>query len=183
MSKRMTEAAKLYWKDIDVLEEARLELVEYFDSVWSQTWERISSLFGETDNDSNVKIESYLDRQRPGRYSINLKQGQPSSFEIVISDPRRSDDWRFYNVIILCNQAQKGKLDKLSEDARSSINTIAISHGVDIIWDNPKNILYKTDIEVVSDDADLVTDRVVEVIEKMIGWITEAYSWMLDQNR
>jgi len=95
MSKRMTEAARLYWKDIDVLEEARSELVEYFDSVWSQTWERISSFFGETDNDSNVKIESYQDRQKPGRYSIILKQAQPASFEIVVRDSRRSDDWRF----------------------------------------------------------------------------------------
>ena len=183
MSKRMTEAAKLYWKDIDVLEEARSELVEYFDSVWSQTWEKISSLSGETDNESDVKIEHFLDRQRPGRYSISLRQGQPAKFDITVSDPRRSDDWRFYNVKILCYQVHKRRLDKLSEDARTSIETIASSHGVDIVWDNPNNVLYKTDIEVVSDDADLVADRVVEVIEKMIGWIIEAYSWMIDQKK
>jgi len=179
----MTEAAKLYWKDIDVLEEARSELVEYFDSVWSQTWERISSLSGEIDNESDVNIEHFSDRQRPGRYSINLRQGQPARFEITVSDPRRSDDWRFYNVKVLCYQVHKRKLDNLSKNARSSINTIAASHGVDIIWDNPNNVLYKTDIEVSSDNADLVVDRVVEVIEKNIGWITEAYSWMIDQKR
>jgi hypothetical protein len=183
MSKRMTEAAKLYWKDIDVLEEARSELVEYFDSVWSQIWERIGFLSGETDNESDVKIENYQDRQRPGRYSIILKQGQPANFEIVFSDPRRSDDWRFFNVKILCNQAHRRKLDKLSENARTSIETITSSHGVDIKWDKPKNVLYKTDIEVVSDDAGLIVDRVVEVIEKMIEWITEAYSWMLDPKK
>ena len=112
-----------------------------------------------------------------------MRQGQPASFEITVSDPRRSDDLRFYNVKILCYQAHKRKLDKLSGDARTSIEAIASSHGVDIVWDNPNNVLYKTDIEVVSDDADLVADKVVEVIEKMIGWITEAYSWMIDQKK
>jgi hypothetical protein len=177
----MTEAAKLYWKDIDVLEEARSELVEYFESIWSQTWDRISSLSGVGDNNSNIKIEHFLDRQRPGRYSINLKQGQPANFDITVSDPRRSDDWKFYNVKILCNQTHKRKLDKLSEDAKTSINKIASSHGIDIIWDGPNNVLHIADIEVIPDDAELMIDRIVEVIEKMIGWITEAYNWMLDQ--
>jgi hypothetical protein len=183
MSKRITEAANLYWKDIDVLEEARSELVEYFDFVWSQTWERVSSLSGEIGNGSDVKIENSLDRQKPGRYFINLKQEQPAGFEIQVSDPRRSDDWRFYNVKILCYQVHKRKLDKLSAGARASINEIASSHGVELIWDNPNNVLCKTDIEVISDNADLTVDRVVEVIEKNIGWITEAYSWMIDQKR
>jgi hypothetical protein len=177
----MTEAATLYWKDIDVLEEARSELVEYFESIWTQTWERISSLSGIDDNNSNIKIEHFLDRQRPGRYSINLKQGQPANFDITVSDPRRSDDWKFYNVKVLCYQTNKRKLDKLSADAKTSINKIASSHGIDIIWDGPNSVLYKADIEVISDDADLMIDRIVEVIEKMIGWVTEAYSWMIGQ--
>ena len=183
MSKRITEAAKLYWKDIDVLEEARSELVEYFDFVWSQTWERVSSLSGEIGNGSDVKIENSLDRQKPGRYFINLKQEQPARFEIQVSDPRRSDDYRFYNVKILCYQVHKRKLDKLSAGARASINAIASSHDVELIWDNPNNVLCKTDIEVISENADLVVDRVVEIIEKNMGWITEAYNWMIDQKR
>ena len=69
----------------------------------------------------------------------------------------------------------------MSEDAKASIAKIASSHGIDIIWDDPNSVLHKADIEEISDDADLMIDRIVEVIEKMIGWITEAYSWMIAQ--
>jgi hypothetical protein len=175
----MTEAAKLYWKDIDVLEEARWELVEFFDSVWSQTLERIISLA----DDSEFKIDHYQDRQRPGRYTVNIIQGQPAKFDIRIDDPRRSDDSKYYNVKIQCYQAQKSKIDKLTKDARASITSIASSHGIDILWDRPKNVLCKTNIEVTSDDAELVVDRLFEVIEKMIGWITESYNWMIGQKK
>ena len=183
MSKRITEAAKLYWKDIDVLEEARSELVEYFDFVWSQTLDRIKSLSGEIHDEFGVSIEHYSDRVRPGRHTINLKQGKLARFEIAVSDPRRSDDWKFYNVKVLCYQVHKKKLDKLSVDARASIKEIASSHGVELEWNNKKHVLCKTDIEIISDNADLMVDRVVEVIEKNIEWISEAYSWMIVQKR
>jgi hypothetical protein len=183
MSKRMTEAAKLYWKDIDVLEEARLELVEYFDRVWSLTWEKISSFFAENDNEKKIKIELYQDRQRPGRYYISLKQGQPANFEVIVSDPRRSDDWRVYNLKIRCYQSHKNKIDKLFQNGRASINTIASSQGVDIDWEQSKNYIYTTNIEIDPDNADLVAEKLIEVIENMFGWITEAYTWMLSQGK
>lgn len=184
MAKRMTEAARLYWKDIDVLEEARGELVEYLETIWSQAWEKLQSSWEHVEDDSEpFKIEHWADRQRPGRWYLNVKQGQPANFEIEISDPRRSDDWRFYNIRILCAQTHQKRLEKLASNAKGSITSIASAHGVSLEWESRNNMLHKADIEAIADDADSMSDRVVEGINKMLEWINESYSWMFDRKK
>lgn len=182
MAKRMTEAAQLYWKDIDVLEEARNELVDYLDEVWRQTWEKILSLWEEGAETTDLKKPNHwADRQKRGQWTVFTPHEQPANIEIQIRDPRRSHDPKSYTVSLVCYQSNQKKLEKVSENAKGAVNAIANSHGIEIDWDTPDNwLLERRSIEVIPLDADLMSTEVAKVTYTHLSAIAEINKWMLE---
>jgi hypothetical protein len=182
MAERMTEAAKLYWQDVDVLEEARSELVDFLDTVWSRTLDEVLSQMAQAVNESDsAKIEHYAERQRPGRWYINLKRSQPVNFDIVISDPRRSDNWKFYNIRLRSYQSHLKKIEEWGEDAKTALNSLALSHGLSLKWSEKKNILCGSDVELLPENADGTSNSLIEEILRYLTMINEMYDWMLSR--
>jgi hypothetical protein len=183
MAKRMTEAAQLYWKDIDVLEEARGELVDYLEEVWEQAWGKILTHWEDGETTSDLKKPgSWADRQKPGFWGINTHQKQPANIDIHVRDPRRSEDPKFYTLSLVCSQPQQKKLQKISANAKDTVKTMAVSYGVEVDWVGPEShLLHKSHVEVIPSDADQTSTELAELVSKWLSMIVAINNWMLEQ--
>lgn len=162
MTKRMTEPAQLYWKDLDVLEEARSQLVDFleavkqrFDDDRDQRWSQ------ETTNESE-SLEGWNDGSG-GKWTLFLK-GSPSRFYVTISDPRQArKDPGTYDLVVWIGKEKLRQLAKV-EGLLPELTSLAQDEGVRWDWEDREK-LSVVHVPVRPDSAE---DTASELLEETL---------------
>lgn len=173
MTKKMSKAAQLYWADIDVLEEARLELVEFLDAVWEAwesnldgAWSEVQTRWGE------VEYYKWKENQpgRRGTWHVHVKDSA-SNFSITLMDPRRTErDARRIHLLLECNKSTQGKLRKRGDSAIKRITEVALGQDITLNWDAP-NATWNDSVEVEPESADATGERLADLTREYLEHI------------
>jgi hypothetical protein len=111
MTTNLSEAARLYLADIDVLEEARGELDNYIEAVWKEFSAAVPFPGKPTfDHDGRVWA-GWADGCSP-RYLYFATTTSGSVFKLGVCDPFWSDEPRTFAVWLWCNKGDKTRIER-----------------------------------------------------------------------
>ena len=177
MSEQLTEAAKLYWENLDVLGPARRELVAYLDATFEHWWQRVELRWQqESGFGHDGKLKCWTRREDPGRWSVYLEPSE-TGLEVQLSDPRRSGEVNHYKLALVITQQHRKELDKIGEEAFEMLKQLAAESEIELgISDDLE--LTDDHVEFLTDGAselgDLVADALLErlkIIAKFDDWL------------
>jgi hypothetical protein len=174
---RLTDAAKIYWDNLDVLNEARSEFTGFLDDIYEQCKEQVEAAWLAVSEKNDAKsLDYWRERTPPGRWYINVPDS-PLELSIKISDPRRSPDRRNYAVTLATSEYRMRKMTKIAKNALEVFSTMGQDAGVPMNWDHLDQvadtrvpIVNETASDTASELAKLVSDRIA-LLAKMDGWL------------
>ena len=173
MTKKMTEAARLYLKDIDVLEEARLDLVEFLEAVWESwasslegCWNEVQSQWGE------VVYYQWKENQpgKKGTWHTGIEKAI-CGFAITLMDPRRTErEPTKLHLLLQTSKANLSRLRKRPDSAIERLTTAARDQDIDLRWDDPDE-LWSDSIEIEPDSAETTGERLADLTREYLEHI------------
>lgn len=165
MTKRMTEPAKLYWKDLDVLEEARTQLVEFLDVVKASFDEGVQTAWKKEDLGEATQVVGWNDGGG-GRWFNHLDPTR-SRLQLSIADPRRArSDPSTYDVVAWI---PKSKLKEASrvEGMLDKVQEFAVEEGLQWDWSQSES-LSTIHVPIKPESAEDTASLLVEEVLKLL---------------
>jgi len=173
MAKHMTDAAQLYWHDLDVLEEARDELSQYFATVKGALTDHLCQIWIEDDrNDVKTDAEaqerfnnrSWNSREFLGM--LGLKTGGKDEIPVKIEQP--NVDWGRDNftVRIGIGVAQKRQIEKVA-GVVDQLTAIAAENDISLCWEDTELYVRKVPFGA-TDDADDIGRALAETALELL---------------
>lgn len=153
MTKELTEAAGLYWKDLDVLEQARSEFVAYLDTVYETWWKLVRQLWQENPRTSGQKMPRLGKAQKnSGQWPLDLPGGGLKEMHVFVRDPRRLEASGQFCVELAISKVGIMRLKGRGETVLTELGEVARQARTDFSWHDP-NRLSKQGIGLNPDDA------------------------------
>lgn len=172
MTEKMTEAARLYWKDLDVLDHARSQLVDYLDSVQQKWWERVRQLWQEDPLTSGQRLgDRGTGHKSPGHWWLHLPGESSVEVRIDVYDPRRSE--ADGQCVVKLTVSNKG-MDRLKEWGKSvlpELGEVACQTVSDFSWDDRENLSRKWVVlnpEDATDTAERLAGTIFEYLKVLV---------------
>jgi hypothetical protein len=164
MTQRMTEAARLYWKDLDVLEQARQELTDYLSTVQQAWWDRVRQLWQE-DPRTSVYGTPFLGtgHKEPGHWWLQLVEGSLTGIRVDVRDARRIDAAQHFSVVLVITKADLKRLRRRGQGILAELSQVAGVAGLDFSWDDPYQ-LSGEHIDLDPDDSQDTAHRLAETV-------------------
>jgi hypothetical protein len=182
MSKKMPEAAKLYFQNWDVLETARNEVFSVFDDFWPTTWPIIQDRSEAAGLDIPRVWENkassgnwVLGGRGKAQRSKNkpIKKSTSTGISVWIRDPRVSGEGNCYSVRLRCSGPNQAKLKEEHPDALSSIERVAKKHSLKLNWGNPKRI-WSSEIAVDPENLTKTWSEAADIAVKLLSFLKDA---------
>ena len=182
--KKMPEAAQLYFKDWDVLDTAREELISVLDEFWPATWPVIQERLQDSPAEEPRIWEN---KASPGQWSLGYGPGkQPRGtkrklsalkMDVRIWDPRMSDNTSCYEVGLACSFPSQRELEHARPGAKAAIGRAAKKFDLTLDWDTPE---WLWGCEVAIDPMDLTAtwDKVASEVVELLCFLHEGNKWV-----
>jgi len=174
MTKKMTKAASLYWKDIDVLEEARMDLLEFLEAVWVSWKVMLDDRWPGSESQAlSAKFWRYKENQsgRRGAWHLGIEGARPG-FEIILMDPRRTErDAESFHVVLLLNKSNMKKLNRMDDQVIDRILHLGRERGIELDFSHPAE-LWSDAVKIVPGSAEdtglQLAESTIEVLEHIV---------------
>lgn len=179
--KPLQEAARLYFENLDVLDNARDELTSALNDFWDVAWPMIQERLADDGEKAPYDKEN---KSTPGKITLyygkkerkELRPGKDAAFpmELWIWDPRESDDSSCYSVRLRCSKVGQQRMEEASPGAKAAIEELATSRGLQLDWDAPKKIVER---QIAVDSSDLMAtwEDVADTVAELLGLLREGY--------
>ena len=156
---KLSDIAKDYLADFEVLTEARKEIEQQLANWWAEIFTKTvkPALLKEHEAEPNI----WENQNRPGMCHWRVRSGHPVYLELL--DPRASDR-RFYTVSVMIGS--QPDLKKLSKQAAliTQMNKVAriqkVAWDAGLNWDNRQ--LASLDVEILADDPEETARQVCD---------------------
>lgn len=129
----MTKAADLYWKDMEILEEARSELFAFLDQVCELIATETAEGWANRGNPEN-SIDSWSNKASPGYMTWSLTAEEAKGFSVHVQDPRHSPDARFVVVKICVTKAVQDRLNKQHPKISEEVEQLSDQASTKFVW-------------------------------------------------
>lgn len=175
MSEKLSEAARLFLNDFDILNEARREVIQLFEAVWAGAKERFGGIVGPSAELLGRRLnswEGYTDGRR-ARWYLNFG----SLAQAVVHDPD-SPTSRFREpkqFVVGIEATSSWKKEMLSNGGRGKrkIEQLAKEHDYSLNWDNLPWFVEGAAIEVNVDDPAETGRLVAEALVEMLTFVNK----------
>ena len=180
MARKITEAAKLYFKDRDVLEEARSELIEYSETICREIFDELMQMSKDLPEENALSnLYSWEDQKNPVNIWIHPDRELPINLKFILKDFRNTEQGGF-SFNIRTTKGEIRKFDKLPDASRQKIEKILRDNDVEpFSWENPFRLCESI---YPIEKADLVTEiteqcwRYMQICVEIENVINEALS-------
>jgi hypothetical protein len=164
----MTEPARLYWKDVAVLEQARGEFVDYLDAVRRMSWERVQELWQEDPQTSKLQVPRVSPAGKDsGHWWTNLGDIGSTGFGVDVFDPRLAETTEHDTVKLTINQSALRRLTRQRKSILREMSEVASGIGIALSWTDS----YSISVERVELNPDDATDTAQRLAEKIYQYL------------
>ena len=177
MSAKLSEAARLYLDDFDVLNEAHQEVLALFKSIWNACAAEVAP---GARHGSGLRPKDYNGRKVLGNW-YNTTSGWPGKLSLyfgpalyaVAADP--AADGRERKRFFVCVEATVGWKNQMTSGGgrgMEAANKAAKKMGIEQLdWDNPQSLIEARLDEINTDNPDETGRKVAEKLYEMLAII------------
>ncbi len=174
MNPKMSDIAELYLKEIAVLEDARENLAEILDDIWTKIDQASLPTLTEYADTIKMKVGKWDNKSDPGQHTRGLEGKTDIRFNLLIHDPRISRNG--YELIIECITQERAKLNR-DMKAQEHFEKIAKAADIQPIKWN-KSHIWRTDIQVHAADLERTAADVTSKLCAAYKLFTDFNAWM-----
>lgn len=172
MSKQMTEAARLYWKDLDVLEHARQEFADYLEFVQHEWSERVDQLWRKNPRTAALGPPRGGEaKQNPGYWWLGHPDSSATGVYIEVRDPRRLETTKDYAVQLAISKKSLKKLSQPGKAILERLGEVARTSGLDLSWSDSTALSVER-ISLNPDDATDTAEQLAATIYQYLQVLT-----------
>ena len=175
----MTQAAELYSKDMDVLEQARKELHEYLDEVGAAIVEKVTSAWQNGEATSSLgKLEVWSNSANPTLIVFGVPVAGGSGVYVQIVGPRQNRaDHRYYSVSITTGGVPNfKKLQRHVPGLLPQLERLAQDSGLAFNRDNTRQRTEES-VPVRADDSSVLADEVAKRAYERLLLLVQLRKW------
>ena len=177
----MTEAAGLYWKDMDVLEQARTQLLGYLSEVGEALTTKVDELWHAGKKTSALgPHHAWANQATPGWWEFAIDND--TNVCVLVNSPEHpeNEDHRYYTICIDCKQIRQKVLLKRHPNALKKLSELTATAKFTTVNGDPHRLTQDL-IPVRTTDSDrLATELAEAVYERLL--VTLAFdAWLKEK--
>jgi len=185
MSEQMTEAAMLYWENLDVLTPACHEMTAYLDATSDHWWNRVEKKWQDQHGSADeLIVKRWTHREDPGRWSVYLENSKTglevhvskTGLHVQVSDPRRSGEVNHYQLILINTEQHRKELAKIGEQAFDTLTQLASESDI-ALRPSGEPVLAEENLDFLTDSASELGDLVADTILNQLRFIAKFDTW------
>jgi hypothetical protein len=176
MGEKLSDAARLYLNDFDVLNEAHQEVMELFNSVWKACIREING----SEDEKNLKPKDFVGRKVTGMWSKNQTSDWSGKMYLwfinglsaVVADPTRDGQERKSFVVGI--EATRGWIAQMKAgggDGKTATSRVADARGISVNWDDHTWFVRAPAIEIDIDAPEKTGRDVADKLDEMLKHI------------